>query len=66
MYSCAAVTEKALDPEVPPMLSDIHHDSENLVPQCVWSCLPSERCSLRGGHGTDIMPMEPCDLTTCL
>ena len=32
----------------------------------VWSCLPSERCSARGGHGTDMMPMEPCDHTTSL
>ena len=32
----------------------------------VWSCLPSERCSPRGGHGSDIMPMEPCAQTTSL
>ena len=24
----------------------------------VWSCSPSERCSPRGGHGTDIMPIS--------
>ena len=32
----------------------------------VWSCLPSERCSGSGGHGTDIMPMEPYAQTTSL
>ena len=32
----------------------------------VWSCIPSERGSPRGGHGTDMMPMEPCDQTTSL
>ena len=35
MYSCEAVTEKALDPEVLHILQWIHHDSENGVPQCV-------------------------------
>ena len=35
VYSCEAVPEKALDPEVLHMLSEIHHDRENLVPQCV-------------------------------
>ena len=35
MYSCEAVTEKALDPEVLHMFSEIHHDRENLVPQGV-------------------------------
>ena len=35
MSSCEAVTEKALDPEVLHMLSEIHHDRENLVPQCL-------------------------------
>ena len=35
VYSCEAVTEKALDPEVLHMLSDIHHDRENWAPQCV-------------------------------
>ena len=33
--SCEAVTEKALDPEVPHMFSEIHHERENWVPQCV-------------------------------
>ena len=31
MYSCEAVTEKALDPEVLHKLSEIHHDRENWV-----------------------------------
>ena len=35
VYSCEAVTEKALDPEVLHMLSDGHHDRENWAPQCV-------------------------------
>ena len=35
VYSCEAVTEKGLDPEVLHMLSEIHHDRENWVPQCV-------------------------------
>ena len=35
VYSCEAVTERALDPEVLHMLSEIHHDRENWVPQCV-------------------------------
>jgi len=30
----------------------------------VWSCLPSERCSPRCGHGTDNMTIEPRDQTT--
>ena len=39
VYSCEAVTERALDPEVLHMLSEIHHDRENWVPQGVQ--LPS-------------------------
>ena len=35
VYSCEAVTEKGLDPEVLHMLSEIHHDRENWVPQGV-------------------------------
>ena len=35
VYSCQAATEKALDPEVLHMLSEIHHERENWVPQCV-------------------------------
>ena len=35
MYSCEAVTEKGFDTEVLHMLSEIHHDRENWVPQCV-------------------------------
>jgi hypothetical protein len=35
VYSCEAVTEKGLGQEVPHMLSEIHHDRENCVPQCV-------------------------------
>jgi len=31
------VTERALDPEVLHMLSEIRHDRENWVPQCVES-----------------------------
>ena len=38
MFSCEAVTEKALDTDVLHMLSEIHHDRENWVPQCV-ACL---------------------------
>ena len=35
MYSFEAGTEKAVDPEVLHMLSEIPHDRENWVPQCV-------------------------------
>ena len=39
---------------------------EKIVFPSVWSCLPSERCSPRGGHVTDLMPMEPCVPTSSL
>jgi len=35
VYSCEAVTEKALDAEVLHKLSEIHHDRENWVLQGV-------------------------------
>ena len=35
VYSCEAVIEKALHPEVLHILPDIHHDRENWFPQCV-------------------------------